>query len=143
MLFANQLDTYSNELVKEIASCIRNSQFNYSTPLVIIQSISYFLYFETLRIKNKKINILASVTLGVYLIHDNTYIRNIIYKAIKINSNKMLTSSSLIYILICTLLIFIVCSLIELIRHNITKFICNKKNIIAKKNRFYDYLGRL
>ena len=143
MLFANQLDTYSNELVKEIASCIRNSQFNYSTPLVIIQSISYFLYFETLKIKSKKINILASVTLGVYLIHDNTYIRNIIYKAIKINSNKMLTSSSLIYILICTLLIFIVCSLIELIRHNITKFICNKKNIIAKKNKFYDYLGRL
>ena len=143
MLFAGQLDTYSNSFIKVIASYIRDSQFNYSTPLVIIQSVCYFLYFETLKIKNKKINMLASVTLGVYLIHDNTYIRNIIYKIIRIDSGMMLSSSSLIYVLVCALLIFIVCSLIELIRHSITAFICNKKFVINKKNKFYDYIERL
>ena len=141
--FSDQLDMYSNNFIKLMALYIRNSQFNYSTPLVIIQSICYFLYFETFKIKNKKINLLASIIIGVYLISDNTYVRNVIYKLIKIDSGKMISSSSLMHVVVCAFLIFVVCLLIEFVRHSITAFICNKKIVIDKKNKFYDYIERL
>ena len=84
--------------------------------LMLICSVSVFGLFLNLKINNIKIiNILASTTLGVYLLHDgvgNSYIWNNIVK-----SNVHLSSKySIIYIVVSVIAIFLVGSAIDLLR---------------------------
>lgn len=106
----------------------------YSAPFVVIQSVCYFLWFGTLTIKNKFVNFIASFVFGVYLIHDNDFIRPVIYRWLRIDTGTMISGNSIIFkIFICAILIFIVCIIIEFIRSKIFKFISNRK-IIKKIN---------
>lgn len=138
-----QLSTYTNKYIQQIASYIASSQYNYSTPIAIIQSISYFLYFETLNLKNNFINKVASIILGIYLIHDNMYIRTFLYKLIRIDTGKQQAFSSLFWMLIAGIGIFLSCLLIELLRSKLTKMISNFKTIKKMKDRFYGYIDRI
>lgn len=76
---------------------IINYSFYYSNPLVLIQTISYFIFFSTLKINNKTINNIARYILGVYLIHDNSLIRDLLYSFcnIIINSSSAITAITL------------------------------------------------
>ena len=71
--------SWINSGFKTISNYIRWTSLNYSCPFVIIQSIAYFLYFGTLDFKSKFINKIASLTFGIYLIHDNNFMRRNIY----------------------------------------------------------------
>lgn len=143
IIFAKGLSTYTNSVVKLISSYIVNSQYNYSTPLDIIQTICYFLFFETLTIKNNFINKVSSIVLGVYLIHDNGYVGKILYKFLGIDNGNIQGSKSLIYMITCGVLIFVVCLLIEYIRSLIVKFIDNRKIVKKEKEKFYNYVSRI
>lgn len=143
IIFAKHLSEYLNPFVQLISTYIINSQYNYSTPIDIIQSICYFLYFETITIKSKFINKVAAIILGVYLIHDNGFVCTIIYKLLKIDTGRMHGSKSLIYMLICGMFIFTVCLLIEFIRSRITKFIDNRKMIKNNQEKFYNYISKI
>lgn len=66
---------------------------------------------------SKTINIIASTSLGVYLIHDNAnfkyYLWDNIFKASEFEFSPYL----IVAIIVCTFIVFIFCVLIDLIRH--------------------------
>lgn len=143
IIFAKQLSSYTNPIVKLISSYIVSSQYNYSTPIDVIQSICYFLFFETLTIKSNFINKISSIVLGVYLIHDNGYVCRILYQFLGIDTGNIQNSTSLIYMLLCGILIFICSLMIEFIRNKISVFINNRKIVKNKKQKFYNYISNI
>lgn len=98
-----------------------NAFLSYCNPIIILQAISFFLLFTKLRIKSTIINKISSYTLGVYLIHDNNIFRNFYRDKIIIGSD-----INIIFIsIIVSLLVFIICTLIESIRQDLFKDIYN------------------
>lgn len=86
----------------------------------LLCSLFLFMGFKNINIKNKKvcifINTVASATFGVYLIHENRFIRNILWQRI-FNPMKFVNSSLLVpYAMAATLIVFAVCICIDLIR---------------------------
>jgi hypothetical protein len=115
----------------------------YSNPIIIIQTISFFLIFTTFNFKSKIINKISKTTLGVYLIHDNDFVRVRIYRILKINNGPITSYSFILYILIISIFIFTVCSIIEMIRQLIFKFIYNRKISTKIRNNYYKWLDSL
>lgn len=112
--FAMNLDS---NIINYISSSLKSLLLAYNNPLVIIQAVSVFLLFGTFSIKSKLINLLGGLTFGVYLIHESFYTRLNLYKWMGIDSGKLIVNKSFIVkIFIYVLIIYFVCSLIELIR---------------------------
>ena len=146
LCFANNISG-TNSLFTEIANIIRNSMIipegtghNYSNPLVIIQSVAYFLFFTTLVFRSKFINKVATLVFGVYLIHENRWLRLFEYKWLKIDNGPIYSCKFLIYMILIAVSFYIVMLIIEFIRQVIFKFIYNRK--ISKKIRdgYYNWL---
>lgn len=142
MIFINvSMLLASNELVKlhpvvaEVGLIFQNGFLAYNNPLIVIQTVSYFLVFSLLSFKSRFINYISAATLGVYLIHDNASIRPFLYKRFGFNSTSY-GITVILRIAVVAILIFSVCIIMEIIRKEIFKFIYNRK--ISKKNRkFY------
>lgn len=83
-----------------------------SSPLVTLIAISLVLSFEKLKINSKTINSLASSTLFVYLIHDNSAFKDHLWVDILKVQNHL--SDLIQYMLICTILIYLSCTCIYL-----------------------------
>lgn len=129
--YLHPLGAFANE----VGSILGFNHVSYASPIVIIQSIGYFLYFSTLNFKNKFINKVSSSTLAVYLISENIFLREMIYDKIGLTKITNITISLILEILIATIVIFIICTLIEILREKIFRLIYNSK--IAKKNRVF------
>lgn len=132
---------YNNgQILNHLSSIVLISQGSYASPIVIIQSICYFEFFRTLKINSKIINKVSSCVFGIYLFHDNSYLRQIIYKISRIDNGLFFGRRILIKIPIVVLAIFIVGLIIELFRKFLAKIICN--TLIYKKIRakFYKYI---
>ena len=100
----------------------------YSNPILIVQVIMYFSIFINLDIKNSKfINYISSLTLGIYLISDNSQVRSILYTVIlKIPTTNI--GYEIIYkIFIYAILIFIICAIIEAVRKFFAQMIAKLK----------------
>ena len=121
-------------IIAELGAILANSFTAYNNLFVIIQTIAYFVFFSSLNLKNKFINYFSSATIGIYLIHDNSIIRNILYKFLGFNESNY-SIMILGRILLCGILIFTSCMIIELVRKFVFKLIYNTK--IAKKNRVW------
>lgn len=93
----------------------------YSHPIIILQAIIYFEFFKTLNIKNNFINLISQFTFGIYLFHDNFFIRTNIYKYLKIDNGTFNTHTIIIKIIIVSILLYIVGLIIEWIRNLIFK----------------------
>ena len=104
-------------------------KFDYSNIFVVVQSVVYFLLFGTFQLKSKIINIISKFTLGIYLIHDNIFVRGWLYNFLNTNFSGLL--SSIYAIFFVSFLIFLLCSLIEGVR----QLFFNKliKNIVLNK----------
>ena len=82
----------------------------------------YFFWFGTLEIKSKFINRISSLTLGVYLIHDNPYMRQWLYPFIGFVEGKVYTGILIIgKVFLCAIVIFIICAFLEWIRQLLFK----------------------
>ena len=98
-------------------------------------SLFMFIGFKNMNIKdNDYINIIAKATFGVYLIHDNNFVRPYLWNFI--NAPKYTNSVFIIiYSILIVIVIYIICTIIELLR---IKFIeekyMKKINNIFKKN---------
>ena len=119
----------------EIGSILGFSHVSFASPIVIIQTIGYFLFFSTFNFKSKFINKVSSCTLAVYLISENIFLRETIYDKMGLTKITSITLPLVLKIFIATILIFIVCILIEMVREKIFKLIYNSKP--AKKNRVF------
>jgi hypothetical protein len=89
-----------------IINGIKKYSFLYSNPLVLIQSISYFLFFYNLKLNNNKINNISKYIIGIYLIHDNLLIRQRLYLFTKTISNCNSIIVSFIYLIFLSIIIF-------------------------------------
>ena len=88
------------------------------TTLLI--SVSLFMTFITLKVKqNNWINILGSATFGVYLIHDNRQIRELLWNECFVGRNYSNSILLIPFSIVVVFTVFIACSLIELIRQNL------------------------
>lgn len=117
---------------REIFSKLGTTEVAYFWPpntiLMFILSISIFEIFLNIKMKSIKIiNIMASTTLGIYMIHDGDlqrYIWDTIFKTKEHLSNN--TWTIILDIMSATIIIFIVCAIIDLIRQFIEKITVNK-----------------
>lgn len=109
----------------------------YNSILVLFSSISIFLFFKNININSKIINrliyFISPLTFGVYLIHENIFVRKVLYNNF-FHVAKYGDYGLLIFLLIVLLeaiLIFIVCILIEYLRKKL--FILIHKICFLKK----------
>lgn len=118
----------------------------YCNPFIIIGSTCIFLIFSQMNIKSKFINKIGGLMFGVYLIHEFTYLNDVLYSWFgfaNINGVGYIVETNIlvfIRIIIVDLIIFIGCTLIEFIRQFIFKFIYNRKISEKCRNKFYEYL---
>lgn len=97
------------------------SNYDYFLPmnsiLIFTLSISTLILFSKIDTGNIKwINIISSATFGVYLIHDNKLMRDFLW--VKIFNNQSYTNSNklILYSIAVILIVYILCTLIDLIR---------------------------
>lgn len=112
--------------------------FWYNNPLVALTSIFIFYSFKSIKINNNAINYYSPFIFGVYLIHDHYLIRNELVKLL----NPIFQHSSIvefpILLIVIALLIFLISTLIEIMRYKIFNpiidLICSS-HIIAKLDK--------
>ena len=143
LLTSSQALLNTNSFINEVANNTINMTLMYSNPIIIIQSIAFFLLFETFSIKSKLINNISKLTLGIYMIHDNSYLRPLILNFTKITNRSFNSYTSIIYLLLVALILYIVCAFIEYLRIAIFKFIYNRKISTKVREKYYKYLNNL
>ncbi len=90
------------------------------TITIVLLSITLFLFFLNNNLKyNKYINLIASCTFWIYLIHDNIFIRHWLWVDVFKNSNYQDTIYLIPYSIFVCIFVFFVCVLIDLIRKKI------------------------
>ena len=105
----------------------------YNSPFLLILSISIFCLFRNLSFKNNIINYLASSSLAIYLIHEHPLMREIIYvkpfmKIIYMNSYYLFGT-----IIIFSILLSVICMLMDKIRVFIFNLIDKPISIVSDK----------
>ncbi|MCQ2440645.1 MAG: acyltransferase [Clostridia bacterium] len=90
---------------------------NLNSPFILISAIELFVGFLKLKpYSSKIINIISSATFGVYLIHDNNIVRPYLWERLLRVENLFNSKLFVIYAVIDILAVYIVCTLIDLIR---------------------------
>lgn len=119
-----------------------SGMYSYNFILIIISSISLFLFFKEVNIQNNLINKIASFTLGVYLIHDHEYVRQKIYTVLGYN-NYLTSNKFFIYTLITVVVIYITSLIIEFIREYMFSYIVKCKVLKHIYNKFTNIIIRV
>ena len=116
LLFLINYKIYNSVSTEQFKYCLRISQ-NF-VPVVFISVIT-FICFTQINIKyNKWINSIASASFAVYLLHDNEYIRNFIFKDL-LKTDYFYNTNGLIlilHIIFSVIFIYTVAYIIERIR---------------------------
>jgi len=114
---------FSNYLSKGKESTI--ILWTYNNPIVIMSSIIFFCIFLTFSFKSKAINWLATSTLSVYLIHENSFIRHHIYNFIGRICNYPIIINHIIFtyivVFIFALLLMFICIFFDKVFQKIIK----------------------
>lgn len=100
---------------------------DYISPVIILESILYLLLFETFDFKSKFINKVASLTFGIYLVHENNFLVKFLYDKLPISVNGVIYPNVIIKMLLYSIIIFIVSAIIEYIRQLLSKLITKTK----------------
>jgi formate hydrogenlyase subunit 3/multisubunit Na+/H+ antiporter MnhD subunit len=117
----------------------QEQSFKYNSTLVLIASVAFFMLFKKLHIKsrilNKIITAISPLTLGVYLIQENVFIKKVLWE----NYLPQFTQGNafvLLGIMIIDVIgIFVICICIEKIRQMIFEFFKNNKISIKMSNK--------
>lgn len=125
----------------------KNATYFYDMQMLPVLLISVFMFIGFLKtdIKySRLINLVSSATFGVYLIHDNVYVRSFLWHTV---FNQAYYSDRLLllpYSIVAPVAVFIVCTLIELFRiYVLERRYINGVNRLAaftssKIDRFFD-----
>lgn len=114
---------YDNVLLDTLAYRLNATIYTYARPFVIIQSVLFFEFFNTLNVKSRVINFLAGSALGIYLITDNYLIKNKIFEALNLTDSLIFEYGFILKFIVCSLIIFIAALLIDIIRRETGKLI--------------------
>ncbi|WP_353885602.1 acyltransferase family protein [uncultured Veillonella sp.] len=104
--------------------------YGYNSPTIVIASVALFIFFLRIRISYEKgrrwIYFFSSSSFGVYLIHENPFIRHELWGH-WIHTKSMFSSSWFIVHFIVTIIgIYVICVLIDKIRERALKFIVSR-----------------
>lgn len=138
--FSKYLLSFDNQLINYIGTTLSYAEALYSNPLVLLQSIAYFVFFENIVIKNRVINKISTYMLGVYMIHENKLVRTYIYKFLNISKS----TNPLIAVLIVlgySLVIFISCIIIEALRTLIVKIMKKRRFFVKIEDKIYHFVA--
>ena len=103
---------------------------NYSNPFVILQGVFMLLFFKDLHYHSKIINTLASTTLGVYAIHEFTFIRKLLWED-WFNFREM-EKFNFLTVLLIAILIFVVLAVVDLAVQKLFKLPSKFKKLKSK-----------
>jgi surface polysaccharide O-acyltransferase-like enzyme len=90
--------------------------YDVNSPIALLAAIFIFSYFKNVHFKSKIINYIAGSMFGVYLIHEDSFIRPIIWQ--QIISSKAIAHSTLLYLgqaVGYSLLVFGSCVILDII----------------------------
>lgn len=86
-------------------------------PLTLVIAVCLFLIFKGLKIGNKKIiNVIASASFGVYLIHDDSFLKIFIWRTICRGSDFQYGKLLIPYTIAVCLGVYAACTIVELAR---------------------------
>ena len=117
-IFANRING-TNSVFNYISNNILLTKYCYSNPITIIQTIAYFEIFNSIKFKNKIINFISGNVLGIYLFHENVYVRENIYKMLKVDTGIYISYKKVFYFMLAVLIIFVIGFIIEYVRKKI------------------------
>ncbi len=89
-----------------------------SSPLVIPIAAALVLGFSRFSFQSRLVNRAASATLGVYLLHDNNYVRPALWSHLQMGAH-LVGWQILWYAPACILGVYLVCTLLELLRRQL------------------------
>ncbi len=118
-------------------------------PLAILFAVFAFIFIKQFDIKpNKIVYAVSGATFGVYLIHDNDWIRRVLWENIIHLKQYKFSRYFIAYIFLAIILLFCVCSLIDILRNRLLEkpvFNSSFYHKIARKCRilFNDISDRL
>ena len=105
--------------------------------MCIIWSVTLFCTFKNITLKNNKmINFISSTTLGIYLIHEHPLIRPLLWGTWLNVKYHALNNNFWLFAICSVVIVFVVCSIIEILRSLLEKLILNSYQKI-KKNCYY------
>ncbi len=91
--------------------------YSRTSILIIVLAINIFIMFLKLNIPyNNFINMLGSCTFGIYLIHDNTYVRNFLWIQFFKNINYSNSNWLIMHMIISVIMVYVICFIIEYTR---------------------------
>lgn len=102
-----------------IPSAVRFSLAVYGIPYVLtfLSALSLFMLFTCIKMGyHKWINVIASASFGVYLIHDSKIVRPLLWETIFKNASYQDTALIIPYSIGVVCLVYTVCTLIDLLR---------------------------
>lgn len=124
---------------------IRFSEIN--SPLILLTAIPLFIGIIKLPPRNNKvINTLAGTILGVYLIHDNEFIRPFLWYSVFKNSQFSESNYLIIHAVTAIALVFLGCVVIDLIRQITVEKYYEKflnKNLAAIQKKINNTVDRV
>lgn len=102
--------------------------FGMMGPFTVLAVLSLLLFFKSLNIPhNKLINVIASATFGVYLIHDNRLVRQFLWHELFCNASFQDSPYLIPYSLAVIMAVYISCTLFELLRSRIFRALSRGK----------------
>ncbi len=137
--FGNSMQGYQNSVLTEIGKALSNGIMQYSNPILILQSIFYFLFFGTLTLQKSWIDKISSCTLGIYIIHENRHIYNLYLSQTGWDSFSFLSGIGVfVKLIVVACLLFVFSLLLEFIRKKIVKFFLSRKFINKWKEKWHN-----
>lgn len=127
-------------IVEEVGKIMSNSIRAYDNPIVIIQSICYFLVFSSMSFKSRFINKVSSLMFGIYLISDHGNMRSVILTTFGIDKLNIIGRSAILNVCIYSLIVMVVCGFIEYIRQLIFKLIYDRKFSCKLRDKFHKFV---
>ena len=108
--------------------------YSYSPFFVFMASVSLFMLFRTIDIRNYKfakvISLFAPLTFGVYLIHEHVIVRKHLYKVVNLLKYRNLNFGVFIVVTLGFIIaIYLMCSLVEYVRMIAAKRLAQTKKI--------------
>jgi len=86
---------------------------------IVIIAIGIFTFFLKKTFYNKTINKISSCIFGIYLFHDNDYIRNFLWRDLLRNAQYQNSKYLIIHLIISVIFVFIIGLFIEMIRKKV------------------------
>lgn len=115
-IFIALLLTYAFALYQRIGLNDISNVYMTNTVTNILSAVLIFLLFKDLNFKSRSVNFVGGLTFGIYLIHEDFYVRNWLWKDVVYNATLSNSNIFPIYCIAITLVVFLTCGIIEYIR---------------------------